>query len=543
MKGKPKYCLSGIVIWITFFSLSLGWAQTELDFYMANPEVRLGQKVYCQIKNPGAADKLQAFLDGKLSFEKSSNLQSEEIILLDYRALTAGKHQLTVKIVNSRSNTTVAEKHREWRTLHDGIPQVGINADNAICLEGTPFFPITSWMLNKSDFESPIAGVINSLLAEGWEQQNTLETWKEYLRLARSYGFYVAGPNRWQGFNTENPRNSDLARLIDYVQQTRDFSNSLLAWFWDDEPDAGGQEKYNPATSIYAWTQLTHQYDTNHPVWVNLVGYNFTHGESEWHKNLIKEYCYLYNESRFGGQKTAVADIISLDYYPYEYANHSSWSSWLSLEDYTLALDRLRTWNYDLLPITTCIETQDLHDYYGIGHENPCGFPRDYPWTPGITASQLKNLIWVSIIHGVKGITYFHHFCPTPDENILVLQEARDQIEYLTPVILGPDSEILVRDEELDGGRIDVMTKSYVGNPIIFAANLKNQNERVKFTISGLATNKSIYVYGEDRSLSANDGFFIDSFMPLAVHIYMVQMTETDAIPPLPPEEIRLNYH
>lgn len=542
MKGMSKFYFPGIVIWITFFTFNQGFTQSGLELYMANPEVRLGQKVYCQIKNPGVSDKLQAFLDGKLVFEKNSNLQSEEIILLDYRKLLAGKHQLTVKIINSRTNVSGAEINRDWTTLHNGIPKVGIDANNAICLEGTPFFPITSWMLNKSDFDSPIAGTVNSLLAEGWELVNTLETWKEYLRLANSYGFYVAGPNRWEGFNSDDPRNSNVDRLGEYVRQTRSFSDNLLAWFWDDEPDAGGQEKYNPATTIYNWTRQTHQYDTDHPVWINFVGYNFTHGESDWHQNLMKEYCYLYNESLFGGQKTAVADIVSIDYYPYEYANQSAWSSWLSLEDYSLALDRIQAWNYNLLPVTTCIETQDLHDYYGIGHDNPCGFPRDYPWTPGITPIQLKNLIWVSIIHGVKGITYFHHFCPTPDENIQVLQVARDQIEYLAPVILGPESEIPVRDQELNGGRIDIMTRSYVGNPIIFAANLKNQDETVKFTITGLPTNKMIHVYGEDRSLNAAEGSFTDSFKPLAVHIYMVQMTETDAIAPIPPEEVRLNY-
>lgn len=542
MKAMKDLFSLFIVIRITFFSLTQGFAQADLELYMANPEVRIRQKIYAQIKNPGPGNKLQALLDGKLVFEKSSNLQAEEIILLDYQKLTAGKHQLKVQIVDNQSNTVVAEKNRDWTTLHDGIPQVGINEHNAICLKGTPFFPITSWMLNRADMESPIAGVINALLAEGWAPKNTIDTWKDYLQLARSHGFYVAGPNRWDGFNSDDPRNSNLSQLANYVQQTAAFSDNLLAWFWDDEPDAGGQQKYNPATSVYNWTLHTRRYDTNHPVWINLVGYNFTIGESQWHHKLMKEYCYLYNADKFGGQKTAVVDILSIDYYPYEYATKPSWSSWISLEDYTLALDRIRAWNYDLLPVTTCIETQDLHDYNGIGHDHPCGWPRDYPWTPDINADQLKNLIWVSIIHGVKGLTYFHHFCPTPEENIRVLQVVRDQIEYLTPAILGPDSDLQIHDHEFNGGRIDIMTKSIANNPIIFSANLKNREDRVRFSVPGLSANKLIYCYGEDRSLIANEGYFEDNFEPLGVHIYIVQLNEADAMPPTPPEKVRLKY-
>jgi len=511
----------------------------ELELFMANPEVRIAQKIYCQIKNVDPTDKLQAILDGIAIFEKSANLQPEEIFVSDYQSLQAGNHRLLVQIQNV-NNEIIAGQTREWTTLHNGIPKVGINEHNAICINGIPYFPITSWMLKKSDFDSPIASCINILLAVGWYEEHNIDTWKDYLAIAQTYDFYVAGPNRWDGFNKDDPRNSDTDKLIDYVMQTKNYTDNLIAWYWDDEPDLGDADKYNPATTIHKWTRLTHQYDTNHPVWINFTGYNFTRNESRWHHDRIKEYCYLYNADKFEGEKTAVTDIFSIDYYPYEYANKVNMSEWISLEDYALALDRAREWNYDLFPTIAFIETQDLHDYNGVGHDKPCGWPKDYSWTPDPTPEELNNLIWLSIVHGVKGLSLFHYFCPIPDENIEILRNARYHIEHLTPVILGPDSKKGVSIQELNGGHVDIMVKEYHGNPFIFAVNIERKSETVRFTVEGLDTEKNIHIYNEERTITVSGGYFEDSFEPLGVHIYIIPLGSRDIIPPKPPTGLQV---
>ncbi len=517
-----------LILMILFFTVSLGNIPNEkstLEIYMADPEVRIAQKIFCQIKNVKNNYRLRAILDSTLIYEKKGDLQDEEIFVADYSSLRAGEHNLTVQLLNG-TEKIVAKAEKNWTTLHDGIPKVGINELNAICTDGTPFFPITSFMLNRSKFSnwpypSPLdmASCINTLYFEGYYPEHNIASWKDYIQSGYSQGWYVIGPGRWDGFDKQNPRASDTNKLVEYVTATKDFPG-LFGWVWDDEPNLGGRNKYNPAEIYRKWTELTHSYDTNHPVWVLYYGYQFTHNGSKYHTNRMKEYCYLFNEDRFG-KKTAIADIVSLDYYPYEYA---TWHNWVSLEDYALALDRARKWNYDLFPIATCIESQDLHDPQKKGHDKPCGSPlrNNRGWTPGPDPVQLKNLIWVSVIHGVKAIQLFHYFCPIPKENVAVLQKFKKQIEKLTPVILGPEqSGISIAKMEHNGGRVDIMVRENDHRFYIIAANLKEKKENVTFRIAGISDGTTVDVYDEDRKINIQKGSFSDSFEKLAVHIYI----------------------
>jgi len=505
-------------------SITYAGGVADLELYMADPEVRIAQKIYAQIKTPSpTTDRLQARLDGQIIFEKNSDLQPEEIFVADYRELRAGSHELVVSILDE-NGMELAVVTKRWTTLHNGVPKVGINENNAICVDGKPFFPITPFMLDPSKLEDwpysaplDMGSNINTLYVEGYYPEHTVDTWAEYIQTGYTKGFLVGGPGRWEGFNSEDPRNSDSSKLVDYVERTKDLPG-LFAWNWDDEPNLGSEELYNTAENVRHWMELTHAHDTNHPVWNLYYGYDFTHQDSDWHNSRIKEYSYLYNEHLFG-EKTVVSDVVSFDYYPYEYA---TWQDWVSLEDYTLALDRAQEWNYNLLPVATCIETQDLHDANAVGHEQACGWAMDRAWTPGPTPEQLKNLIWVSIVHGAKAIQYFQYFCPIPQENMVVLQETKAWIEDLTPVILGPEEpQVDVQDQEIMGGRIDTMVRELDGKVYIFATNLKEAQERSRFSVPGLSAGTAIQVYGEGRTITAVAGAFEDDFDPLGVHIYI----------------------
>lgn len=517
-----------IIVAILFFTILIGNIpnkKSALEIYMADPEVRIAQKIFCQIKNVNNTYKLRATLDNNLIYEKKENLQAEEVFVADYRSLRAGSHNLVVNLVNGSGNI-VAKAEKIWTTLHDGIPKVGINQMNAICKDGIPFFPITSFMLNRSklvdwpySFPFDIASCINTLYFEGYYPEHNIATWKDYIHNGYSQGWSVIGPGRWDGFKKRNPRSSDVSKLVEYVMATKDIPG-LFGWVWDDEPNLGGRNKYNPAEIYRKWTELTHAYDTNHPVWVLYYGYQFTHNGSRYQTNRMKEYCYLYNENIFG-ENTAIADIVSLDYYPYEYA---TWHDWVSLKDYALALDRARKWNYNLFPIATCIETQDLHDPQGKGHDKPCGSPlrNNRGWTPGPDPVQLKNLIWLSVIHGVKAIQLFHYFCPIPKENLVVLRKFKKQIEKLTPVILGPEqSAIPVVKTEHNGGRVDIMVREKDHRFYIIAANLEDEEEKVKFRIGGIPDGTTVEVYDEERTIKIQKESFSDSFEKLGVHIYI----------------------
>ncbi|NLX60173.1 MAG: hypothetical protein GXY74_13930 [Phycisphaerae bacterium] len=505
--------------------------QAYLELWMAEPHIRIAQKVYCQIDNVSPTDKLVARLDGAVIHEKVGELEAEEVFTADYRQLLAGEHTLLVEIRDA-SDAVRGTASKTWIKVEDGIAAVGIDENNALCRNGQPFFPVTPWGLDTNYF-AQWQPYINCLHGQGWNVPDNPTGWINYVASASSVGLPVIGPaqgNYWPGGRTSNiyedPPGSgiwvhatavDIDQLGVYVNSTKDHP-AMFMWNWKDEPDLGGATEYIPATEVKRWTDKCHELDGNHPHLVNIVGYSFTHGpEPNWNQERAQSYCFLYSDRHnvtMGtnlpfDRKTCCADVMAFDYYPYEYATRYTWCS---LEDSLLAVDRLRGWNYNLIPTMTWIETCDIRS------------APDYPWTPAPTPTELRNMCWTNVIHGVKGIQWFHYFEPTPSENYAVMAQFKTQITELTPVVLGPEEcDTEVTDVEAGGGRVDIMTREYNGQLYVFAAEIRAQTEVVRFNVDQLALGTQIAVYGEGRTLLSESGYFEDSFSPLAVHIYVVE--------------------
>ncbi|NLF32336.1 MAG: hypothetical protein GX591_15780 [Planctomycetes bacterium] len=509
--------------------------EAKVDLLMADPEVRIGQKIYCRTFNVNDDDTLEAVLDGAVIFSRSgSQVQAEEMFTADYSNLTAGEHTLAVRVV-APDRTVRGQSVRTWTTLHNGVPHVGINVNNALCIDGEPYLPITSWMFDKDRFSDPLSTTINTLLSVGWYPEVNLPNWQDYLGRGQAQGWYAAGPGSWAGKASGHVIDSDLDSLAAYVAATKDHP-ALLTWFWDDEPDLYADN----AAGTRLLHETTHQYDTNHPTWVNLVGYNFTHGDQGWSNNRAKEYCYLYNEPLLG-ERTLMADIVGLDYYPHEYSTHYDFCN---LSDYLLAIDRLRAWNYDLVPTASFIQPCD---------EAAPGNPRlgSRTWSPPPTGPQVKNLVWLTLIHEVKVLSWFHHFewvTNDPRPNLSAMQETVAWITDLTPVILsaGEDVTTGVSVTPADGYRVDIMTRLddqenlYVfsgevrdwGDPVYIWPdpedtstayfNIPQGSFTARFDVEGLPAGTAIAVYGEDRAITSEAGYFEDTFDVHDVHIYVV---------------------
>jgi hypothetical protein len=243
-----------------------------------------------------------------------------------------------------------------------------------------------------------------------------------------------------------------------------------------------------------------------------MYGYDYLpHYGSSW----ADSYNYLYNADNFGGKKTFPCDVIGFDIYPLEYRNHPSFEGDPNriFELYMEALDQIVERNYDLIPVMSFIETQDI---------------RSKRETPGPTPEQLRMEIWLNIVHGVKAINWFHYFEPTPSENLAVMKTFHRRITELTPVVLGTVPERVVSDDAgAKGIRIDTMIRETGDAVWVFAVRLTELNEMggpaidVTFTVSDYAGTGSAEVYEESRSVSVSPGgSFTDSFAPCDVHIY-----------------------
>jgi hypothetical protein len=487
-----------------------------LNVDMADPEVRSAQKIYCELVNPAAADGLVAFLNGAQVFIKQGGLTTQEVFTANYASLPAGEHELIIRVTSS-NGLTRASFSRRWRKLHAGVGAGSINENNALCHNGELFFPLHSYMLDVGRLDSPIGGVVNTLRCEGYYSEHTPQTFSNYLDHGLSKGLPVVGPERWSP-NGSLPMES-------FVQYNRAHP-ALFGWAWDDEPDLGGAP--TPVTEVRRWTDICHSNDTSHPVWVNFSPDSFARPDLAYGTVVGKSYCYLYNDEAFGGVKTPVADVVGFDVYPYEFATKFAW---MNIDMLATGIRRLRDWNRDLLPVVAVIEPQD------VSASNSSTLA--YPWTPGPTPAQLKNLIWVCIVSGAKGVGYFHYFCPTPAENIAVLLEAKSQIAELTPVILSEERSDLVAVSLQSTGRVDCTARLYGGTQYVFAVNMRAQAESADFHVPGLRMGRRIDVLYESRTVGATAGRFMDAMGPFDVRLYSWAMADTATLGS--PRNLRVN--
>ncbi|MCH8289476.1 hypothetical protein IH992_00015 [Candidatus Poribacteria bacterium] len=149
------------------------------------------------------------------------------------------------------------------------------------------------------------------------------------------------------------------------------------------------------------------------------------------------------------------------------------------------------------------------------------------------TPHQVRAEVWMSLIHGSKGIIWFvHEFKPKFKEAAL-LEDAEmlaavtainKQIHSLAPVLNSPT----VKDGALvKSSREDVpvatMLKRYEGQTYLFAVGMRNAPTRATFKIRDLPTSAVAEVVGENRDLDVREGQFEDDFRAYDVHIYKIR--------------------
>ncbi|MBM3212193.1 hypothetical protein FJZ33_08235, partial [Candidatus Poribacteria bacterium] len=515
-----------------------------MELWMAEPHVRTKQYIYIQLWNQNAGDRLYVTLNGKnvtgypYTIQQSDVLENastkkEFKVLMDYTGLTAGTHTVSVQLKTSADTPKGNAITKTWTTLHSGYPKVGINENNAICLRNKTgdgcdlFFLIAPYIHNKEWFPSysstgfhPINTSINTLHLVGYYTSQNVLTWKNYLDLAQGVTvsetgkhWMVVGPGRGEfgklddGYsmgkfatNNSNCSNPSSAADCSYVNYTKNHP-ALLGWTWADEPDMYAQHRTfdvddpncKGACVQRRILEKTHQQDTNHPMFgANLYGYHFYKEDPSTppSSGAAAHYSFLTNDAFFG-KRTVLYDVMGHDYYPYEYASAGVQST---LEKYAKSIDNLILWNYDLHPFVPFIETQDVHDYDARTHDIRCGWKKPAEqYTPDPTGPQLKNLIWLSLTHGAKGIFYFNLFCPLRDYQLAVLREFKRDMTELTNVILKPPSNkaIYQTTTYLDvtvtlpwatasvtgGGRVDYTVREHDGRIWVIAARVASKAE------------------------------------------------------------------
>lgn len=519
---------------------------TKFEIIHANFQSRIAQKIMTIIPPDlisDATNRMIVSISGKKGYSEvladRTNLSEKEYFTLQNSKLPADTYKISIQIQNSEDEI-IGEISEAFIKEYDGAPQVGIDENNAIRVNGDLFFPVTPFGLGNADVQAwSDSGYVNCLYGQGfWPQDYSPAGWTEYVGLGEDAGLEIIGPGGLF-MNGLPARGIGSAELEAHINACKE-SGAMLAYTWDDEPELGGRTASNPPQSISAWTYKTHELDPQRPVLVNLVGPYIDYVDGAYNREVSDGFFPMYNENAFG-KKTFVVEIYSMDYYPVDWAAPHSRGAKMSV--LASILDKMKERTYGMVPLSSFVETCNIRENDVSTVFDPTN------WDP--TPEMLKMMIWINVVHGVKSLSWFPYHSKTPEKNFPVMKEFIRQITTLTPVVLGPELTTNIELTTDAEARIDYMIREYNGKTYVFAVRVSEledgpnntyadgdrnpdgypdpvQNYAVKaqFTIPGLSA-ATIHVYDENRSLTLSNGQFEDQFEPYDVHIYEIDKTMT----------------
>ena len=288
------------------------------------------------------------------------------------------------------------------------------------------------------------------------------------------------------------------------------WKNEILGWLQEDEPDNAQElpnnKGYGPPIlpeKIVARYQEMKKADPDRPVILNLgqgVAWDGWYGRGT-RSNKPEDYP-LYAK---GG------DIVGFDIYP---VVHDRKEVAGKLWYVGHGVERLVKWTDGQKPVWSCIECTHI----GNAAVKP-------------TPAQVKSEVWMAIIHGAHGITYFaHQFAPKFVEAAVLddadmskaIREINHQVQTLAPAILSAaPAPVALAAVESSGGEkapIAVMTRRWDGATYVFAVGMREAAVQGTFALAGAAGN--VEVIGENRTVPAAGGKWTDGFEGYQVHLY-----------------------
>lgn len=288
-------------------------------------------------------------------------------------------------------------------------------------------------------------------------------------------------------------------------------ATNIIAWTQNDEPDnalqfaarLGFGAPTSPAHVVSNYVRLK-QIDPTRPVFLNLgqgVAWDNWYGRGR--RNRHSEDYPEYLEG---------CDIASFDIYP---VNHPASEVAGNLWYVPQGVGRLRRWTDHAKPVWNFIECTAIN--------HPARKP---------TPTEVRAQVWMSIIHGSRGIVYFvHQFKPVfreaalldDPEMLTAVTRMNRQITELAPVLLSEEAPVFVTADVTNPALpIATLAKRHAGSVYVFAVAMRPLAGTVDFRLQNHSGQHRVEVLGENRSLPAIAGRFTDHFKSWDVHLYRV---------------------
>ncbi|HXU06449.1 MAG TPA: hypothetical protein VN903_36085 [Polyangia bacterium] len=287
-------------------------------------------------------------------------------------------------------------------------------------------------------------------------------------------------------------------------------------WMTPDEPDNAqdnGMGGYGPPVAPATLVSRYNAYkaaDPTRPIYLGLgqgVAFDAWEGRGS---NAPPESQYV-----------PAADIIAFDIYPYNNCGGDAnvkmtcGQFWLN----AFGVDRLRSWSNRGQAVWTDFETTTIN----AGTSS------------GPTPAQVRSEVWLALIHGANGVTYFvHTWEPTFREDgifanttmVSAVKTLNQQVKSLAPVLNSANVPNVVSvASSTSAAPVDLMTKAQGQVLYVFAAIARSGTATGTFTIAGMTGAATATVVGESRTVDVVAGKWSDDFAANGAHIYEIDLT------------------
>ncbi len=287
---------------------------------------------------------------------------------------------------------------------------------------------------------------------------------------------------------------------------------TIIGWMHGDEPDnaqsLGPGKGYGPPVApekIVRDYQRIRAADPTRPVMLNL-------GQGVAYDNYIGR-GVRRNRPEDYPEYVQGCDIASFDIYPVVHdKSEVAGKLWFVAR----GVARLVQWAGPERLVWNCIECTRIG--------NP---------TRKATPRQVRAEVWMSLIHGSRGIIYFvHEWQPRFNESALLsdpemltaVTVLNKQITRLAPVLNSATitNAVSVASENTELP-IAVLAKQTDGALYVFAVGMRDGSTTATFTLAGSAGAGTVEVLDESRTLAAKAGAFQDRFAPWDAHLYRLK--------------------
>jgi hypothetical protein len=332
---------------------------------------------------------------------------------------------------------------------------------NVIAVQGEPFFPVM---------------LIDQCTADG-------------VAHARQLGINAILNEHCDGLSSGGQlsmiQNLSLAILPIASSDVR--GSSLMGWTFPDEPENNG---WTPASLKQAHPYMRGSAD-------GLLSFMTTSGAF---------FKAPYRDPKVGlpafSQFARMADVAGFDLYPLGHCQ----------QDLAAVYDAQRAF-IDLagqMPTFQWIETGPIKPTYCGGFT--------------MTSAELNAEVWLAVVGGARGIGYFTHTWSPDHRAFDVSPTLQHTMTRISALLASVRPGLLSRtiDSSANSTSVKVIARDGGDKNYVFAVNSQRAPIKVQLRVPQL-NDGPLQVFGEKRSVNVSHGQFVDTFQPLAVHIYVQQ--------------------